>query len=124
MNFSKKKHEYLYVVSKKISLILSLILLIFMSSCTNDDMIQEETETPETSQEKVLSIEEINDQIQQSLEESGSFNWKDTSDYLLWSATFHGGNILTIGYGDSSFRHNRKKVVKKYSFMMMKHSIL
>jgi len=111
MNFSKKKHEYLYIVSKKINLILSLILLIFVSSCTNDDMIQKETETPETSQEKVLSIEEINTQIQKSLEKTGSFNWKDTSDHFLWSAAYHGGNILTIGYGNSSFSQTKSNAL-------------
>lgn len=45
---------------KKISFLSSLILLLFVSSCTSDDMPNDETKKPQIQQQKALSPEEIN----------------------------------------------------------------
>ncbi len=92
---------------KKIIFILGLVLLGFMNSCTNDEMQLEEIQVAETNnQTKALTVAEVNAQITKMIDDNGSFNWSDTSDHLLWSATVHGENILTVGYGDKgeSFR--------------------
>lgn len=80
---------------KKFTFISYLVLLGFISSCTND-----ETQLIETAnQEKALTVAEINNQITKMLEENGSFDWSKASNHLLWSASVHGENILTVGYG-------------------------
>jgi len=86
---------------KKITFILGLVLLVFIASCTNDELQPDETQIIETTnQTKALTVAEINAQITKMLEENGIFNWSDASDHLLWSASVHGENILTVGYGN------------------------
>ncbi len=86
---------------KKITFISWLVLLVFIASCTNNETQLEEIQNIETvDQTKALTVAEINNQITKILEESGSFNWSDASDHLLWSASVHGENILTVGYGN------------------------
>ena len=85
---------------KKLNFISFLVLLIFISSCTNDETQQDELQLIENNnQTKALTVAEINDQITKQFEEKGSFDWSDASDLLLWSASVHGENILTVGYG-------------------------
>lgn len=93
---------------KKIKFIITLTSLLIALSCNNDDQFLNENQNIDKniSQSKPLSKEEINHQINTIIEESGSFDWSKASDLLLWSATIHGDNILTIGYGNKgeSFR--------------------
>tara|TARA_R110002072_G_scaffold124085_1_gene259495 strand:+ start:14306 stop:15823 length:1518 start_codon:yes stop_codon:yes gene_type:complete len=59
-----------------------------------------------TISQQLLTIAQINRIIDQQLRETGSFSWDNVTDQVLWSATVHGNEILTIGYGSSgeSFR--------------------
>jgi len=115
MNFSKKNCERpkgnTFFTSQKISFITFLILLIFVSSCTNDEMPIEEREQPATAQQKALSPEEINAQIEATRKKTGSFDWKEASDLLIWSAAVHGGDILAIGYGNASFSETKSSAL-------------
>lgn len=94
---------------KKFSLGILALVLLFVTSCTQDtlEVPSEETanKTAQVSQE-LLPIEKINSIIENELTENGSFSWATVSDQVLWSATVHGSNILTIGYGNKgeSFR--------------------
>lgn len=98
---------------------LFLLALIIVSSCTDDSQLLLEnestaTKTADTSQE-LLSIEEINEIINQILKEKGDFSWQDVTDQVLWSAIVHGDNILTIGYGNKgeSFRiSNNQRLIQ------------
>ena len=80
-----------------------LTSLFVVSSCTQDtQLIPEDNSTnriADVSQE-LLSIEEINEVIDQILRDKGDFNWMEVSNQVLWSATVHGDGILTIGYGN------------------------
>lgn len=80
-----------------------LLLTIFAASCTNEesDIVQEEINEVVDQQVPLTTIE-INDIINAELQSKGSFDWKDASDHLLWSAVVNGNNILTIGYGDTT----------------------
>jgi hypothetical protein len=92
---------------KKINLLYGLVLLFIIASCTNEEVqFQEEMIDQSAMQQEPLSVAEVNDQITKLIELNGSFNWKDANDLLLWSATVHGNNILTVGYGEEkeSFR--------------------
>ena len=97
---------------KKLHFISWLVLLIFISSCTNDEIQQDGRQSAEnTNQPKLLTLAEVNNQITSILEETGSFNWSDASDLLLWSATVYGDHILSVGYGkkDESFRTEKSE---------------
>jgi len=83
---------------QKITLISGLLVLIFMVSCTHDELPSHEIHSIE-NQKDPLTLEEVNNKITKMFEENGSFNWSETSDHLLWSAVVHGDNILTVGYG-------------------------
>ena len=95
---------------KKLHFISLLALLIFISSCTNDGIQQDETQAIEpTNQPKALSVGEINKQITAMYEENGSFDWNEASDLLLWSAVVRGENILTVGYGNKGESYRDQK---------------
>jgi len=106
---------------KKNTLILGVLLLIFNTSCTHEENPIEEDSSLEISQQKALTVAEVNNQITQKLEENGSFDWSEASDLLLWSATVHGENVLTIGYGNEkeSFR-----ITKSERLSLVKEEIL
>lgn len=103
---------------KKLRLLSLIAVLLIVVSCSKDEEIQMQEEVA-ISQEKALSTEEINAKIRESLETKGSFDWKDASDHLLWSATVHGGKILTVGYGSESF-----SITKSASLSDIKSEIL
>ena len=97
---------------KKLHFISLLVLLIFISSCTHDEIQQDGAQAIEpTNQPKALSVGEINKQITAMYNENGSFDWSEASDLLLWSAAVRGENILTIGYGNKgeSFRTQKSE---------------
>lgn len=93
---------------KNIFGIFTLTLFVF-ASCTQDKLensFNENGDRADQASQELLSIEQINIIINQSLKASGDFSWEIVSDQVLWSATVHGNEILTIGYGnkDESFR--------------------
>ncbi|GEO08857.1 hypothetical protein SAE01_13530 [Segetibacter aerophilus] len=45
-----------------------------------------------------MSNEQINHFIQQQLLEKGSFDWKDATDEMVWSALINSDSIMSIGY--------------------------
>ncbi|WP_298352054.1 S8/S53 family peptidase [uncultured Dokdonia sp.] len=97
-------------MKKTSSLVLGMCLLAAFS-CTKDqdeasDLITENVEVNLQDSDAFLTIEEINALINQSFYEKQSFSWSEVPANVLWSATVHGGKVLTIGYGEKneSFR--------------------
>ncbi len=82
----------------------------FVFACTHDklDVLDEQNPAEHAAQQDPFTPSEINAQIRNAMETTGAFDWKDASDRLLWSAVYHGDNILTIGYGShgDEFRRN------------------
>lgn len=78
--------------------ILSLFLIII--SCHTEDAQSETMESRFNGQEP-LSAKQINEQINISIKNSGSFNWDKASDHLVWSSIFQGNKIASIGFGSS-----------------------
>jgi subtilisin family serine protease len=74
-------------------------------SCTigcNDDFVEaDKTETAPLFNQEVLTPQQINNEINKSVENTGQFHWENTTLQVLWSATQHGSNLVTIGYGTS-----------------------
>lgn len=46
-----------------------------------------------------LTVNQINAYIWDVVEEKGVFDWKDATDYFLWSAIVQGEGSASIGYG-------------------------
>lgn len=85
-----------------------LALLIFIAAaCSKDGQVKEQQSTKTGPQP--LSGAQINQQIEQTIEKSGSFKWSDADNYLLWSACMNGDSILTIGFGDTPYTNTKSK---------------
>lgn len=97
-------------MKKPSSLLIGLSLLAIVS-CTKDDehlssIDSENTIVQLQESDAFLTIDEINAIINQSFYDKQSFSWSDVPANVLWSATVHGDQVLTIGYGEEgeSFR--------------------
>lgn len=100
---------------KKSNYLIWMMTIIFLSSCTNNEEVLDNTQ--EQTQEKLLTVQEVMNKIDETIQNEGSFDWKNADDQLLWSATVHGSNILTVGYGaeNESFtteKNGRGKEIK------------
>jgi len=94
---------------KQLKLPLLFIAMLSVLSCSQDALVDENTQTADLQAEKsqkLLTVVQINSIIDRQLKDTGNFSWDDMTDQVLWSATVHGDNILTIGYGNEgeSFR--------------------
>ncbi len=83
------------------------MFLVLITACNRDDedFLTEESANSLTP----LTPYEINAQIHSAIAESGSFDWKDASDHLLWSAIVHGQGLVSVGYGTTSFSEENTK---------------
>ncbi|HIP47510.1 MAG TPA: serine protease [Lutibacter sp.] len=83
-------------------LLLSISLLLF--SCKKNDELINDSQDNQKQQEptRLLNSVEIEAAIDQSFQEKNSFNWKEASNQLIWSAAIEGQQVLSIGYGDKS----------------------
>lgn len=87
---------------------IAVVSLLIFASCTKD----ETTETSiniDVSQKEPLTIEQVTQQIDRSFATQNSFNWKQASNHLLWSAIYQGQKIATIGFGSSATDFDRSK---------------
>ncbi|MEH0153082.1 S8 family serine peptidase [Limibacter armeniacum] len=73
-----------------------LLTIGFLSACTDQDEILQEP--IQEVQEQLMTRQEIDKAIINSLQTSDEFNWNQASDRMLWSALLQGDSILTIGY--------------------------
>ena len=94
---------------KQLKLPLLFIAMLSILSCSQDSLIDEtnqEADLQAEKSQKLLTVVQINSIIDRQLKDTGDFSWDDMTDQVLWSATVHGDNILTIGYGNEgeSFR--------------------
>lgn len=99
---------------KKTLTIFAGITFLAFSSCTNDEIItstiiEESALQVEQESDAFLTIDEINTVIDQSLYKNGTFSWDKVPANVLWSAAVHGGEMITVGYGDEgeSFREGK-----------------
>ncbi|WP_108867102.1 S8 family peptidase [Aquimarina aquimarini] len=84
---------------KKITFLITILILVFSCSKENPDEIIEPNSDFSESQ-KLLTISEVNKYIQTELKEKGDVNWTKAPAVVLWSAVMHGGEVLSIGYGE------------------------
>ncbi|MCH3881849.1 MULTISPECIES: S8 family peptidase [Tenacibaculum] len=79
-------------------LIYLLTVLLFVVSCSNDEILEQQT----IDNQELLSRADINKIIDNSLETTGDFDWSKAEAKTIYSAVKLGDGILTIGYGNSS----------------------
>lgn len=91
----------------KKSLQLFALFLVFISC--NREETQNEVIQIDAAQKNPLTATQINGQIDESFANTGSFNWNQSSNHLLWSAIFQGNKVASIGFGASSEDFDRSK---------------
>lgn len=110
------------MITKQFKLL--ILLLVIISSCSKDEtqIIQEEDLQEINMQSKPLSVDEINAYIEDQLNRKETFDWEFASDHMLWSAVYHGNNILTVGYGDKgqSFSEQRSAALETVKDKILK----
>ncbi len=72
-----------------------LALFFALNSCTQEELSNENSNI-EMSQKNPLTEKQINERINQAIKNEGTFNWKNESDYFLWSAVFRGNRMVSI----------------------------
>ncbi|MGJ8592163.1 MAG: S8 family peptidase [Aquaticitalea sp.] len=83
---------------KKIHIKVLLLLVITIVSCSKEETTTIDEQVIDFPKDP-LSIEEINSKIDQTIKQTGDFDWNSVNEHFLWSAVLHGDNLLTIGYG-------------------------
>lgn len=89
-------------------LVFSLFVVI---SCTDDANIEVEKSTI-TFDKDPISTKLINQAINESVNATGRFYWKDASLQMLWSASQHGNKLVTIGFGSNKDDFDKSKSTK------------
>jgi len=85
---------------------LPFILLLLFSTCKkdSDEIVQTVHEDNyKNKQIELLTPEQINALIDESINLTGDFFWNNADDILLWSGVIHGDSILTVGYGTKAY---------------------
>lgn len=80
--------------------LITLFIFVILSSCTRDYVGNEDDNK---NQENPLTGKEINKIIDNAISETGTFDWLNVDNHVLWSAALNGDSIISIGYGQSSY---------------------
>lgn len=81
--------------------------VLFFAGCSRDDDQPMSEPQSEILQSDPLSAQQINRIIDDHIQNHGSFDWRNTNVHQLWSASVHGENILSIGFGSTTNDYNR-----------------
>ena len=86
------------------------VLLLFVSiSCSKEENNTNDVINIDSSQKEPLTAKQVNQNIDESINTKGSFNWKNASNHLLWSASYQGNNLISLGFGNSKEDFERAK---------------
>ncbi|TKK68300.1 serine protease [Ilyomonas limi] len=87
----------------------SLLLLLLFSACNKS--IQDNTIINNTNQQHpLLSAKDINSFIESEMQQKGSFDWKDASPQMVWSALQLKDKIMCVGYKPANFTDIENKI--------------
>ncbi|WP_124981523.1 S8 family peptidase [Nonlabens xiamenensis] len=90
---------------KKISLLLMGLFLVV--ACTHEEA--QLTEQDSSTDQKLLSVTEVNAFIKTQLTETGDVDWTHAPSNVLYSAIMHGDGILSLGYGQPEEYFSEKR---------------
>jgi subtilisin family serine protease len=79
-------------------ILVAVSLLVVFAACNKS--VQDNTiiNKGSTQQDQLLSAKEINSFIESKVQQEGSFNWKDASPQMVWSALQLRDKMMCIGY--------------------------
>lgn len=75
-----------------------IYVLMFLGAC------QKPGQSPQPPADSILSVTEINRNVQQQLRETGAVEWRGWGDQALWSAIAQSDSIVAVGYQPIGFR--------------------
>ncbi len=90
-----------------------IALVLFWASCSKDTKDVELVKTDKSISQKLMTPDQINAFIEKEIEFTGNFEWTKAPDIVLWSAIYHGNNIITIGFGKSEYSTGKDASVIK-----------
>ncbi|MGH1386272.1 S8 family peptidase [Kordia sp.] len=96
---------------KNLNLKLAVLMAAFsVISCSNDAPIEtiEEESNVVSLQRTPLTPTQINAKINETVSSRERFEWTNMDALTIWSATVHGDQILTIGYGNDDNDFNKE----------------
>lgn len=82
-------------------LLLAFVITLFFTACKKNSeeiSVQSDPQSEQLSSQ-ILSTKQINDFIYQQINLKGDFNWKDASDFMVYSAIMHSDDqMVSVGY--------------------------
>ena len=82
--------------TKKVSAIFAFSIMLF--SCSKNMNEQQQSSASSAEDQQQITKEQINQFIQDEYAQKGSFDWKDASDEMVWTALQHSDKIISVGY--------------------------
>ncbi|TDH21422.1 serine protease [Segetibacter sp. 3557_3] len=79
---------------KKRYFLCAMVLILIACHKKSDQPYSPVTESPQSP----MSKQQINEFIRQQLVQKGTFDWKDASDEMVWSALQNSDSLLSVGY--------------------------
>ncbi|WP_103071120.1 S8 family peptidase [Aquimarina sediminis] len=108
---------------KKINLLVLGLFVVF--SCSKENPSETvESSSEFTESQKILSISKVNEYIESELKQNGDVNWMKAPSNVLWSAVIHGGEILSVGYGEKEESFSTEKSSRLYNARENVYSII
>ena len=83
-------------------------ILLLLAGCTNNES-REQQIVINPEQKEPLTTTEVNAEIDRQINTKGTFNWREASSHMIWSAAVHGNYVMTIGFGSSKNDFDRSK---------------
>ncbi|PID67718.1 MAG: serine protease [Flavobacteriia bacterium] len=109
------------MIKSYVYLLLGVMMWVFYACESDQQDLQNLNQQPQSvSQEEPLTATKVSEEINLIIQKNGSFDWKDASDYLLWSAAMNSDNIISVGYGETSFSEEKSKVLLESKENLMK----
>ncbi len=100
---------------------LGILCLVAITSCSKDDSTPKEFIVINPLEKQSLTPQQINAEIEAMINVDG-FNWGKASNHLLWSASYNGDHIVSIGFGEFEADSDRK--ISKRSIEMQDKLLL
>ena len=95
-----------------------ILCLFAITSCSKDDSFSKQLIVINPLEKESLTPQQINAEIE-AVNKIEGFNWEKASNHLLWSASYNGDHVISLGFGKSEDDFDRK-ISKKSDKMQEK----
>ena len=80
----------------------AFITVISVFSCAPEEIQPDISADSNPKQLQPLTAEQLRSEIENSIQKTGIFNWKQSDDHFLWSALHHSEFMVSVGFGAAS----------------------